>query len=190
MGMSTVHVSVNSKATDGLSERNVRGAIARALRKAGSTALRDMRSEASKRVRTRKRIRAAAVRNALVMRRPRVSARSIDGREWALDVRGKAISLAAYPHRQTKRGVSVEVNRGKRTLIKSAFLATMKSGHRGVFVRTGKERLPIRELLGSRPVDALLHEGEAEAVSSRGQRSFESTFSRLFPIEIAKGTGA
>jgi hypothetical protein len=33
----------------------------------------------------------------------------------------------------------------------------MKSGHVGIFKRSGKARLPIEELRGSRPVDALLH---------------------------------
>jgi hypothetical protein len=66
----------------------------------------------------------------------------------------------------------------------------MRSGHRGVWVRQGAERLPIRELLGSRPVDALLHEGEAEAVSERGRRAFDATIRRVLPIELEKGRGA
>lgn len=188
-------------------------AIARAARKAGATALRDMRSEASKRVRKRKRLKAGLVSKAIVLRRPR--GKDIDGGEWALDVRGTPVPLTAYPVRQTKRalsfrarkrqagrvgGVSVEVNRGKRTLIKGAFLATvMRSGglggsavgahggHRNVFVREGKERLPIRKILGSRPVDALLHKGEAEGVQERGGRSFHATFTRVLPMELAKG---
>jgi hypothetical protein len=159
-------------------------AIARALHKAGATGLRDMRSEASKRIRQRKRIKAAIIRRALVMRRPR--GQGLDG-EWALDVRGDRVPLAAYPHRQTKRGVSVEVNRGKRSTVTSSFIATMRSGHRGVFVRRGTARLPIRELFGSRPADALLHAGEADAVLRRGQDSFMRTFHRLLPLELAKG---
>lgn len=159
-------------------------AVKRALFKAGATALRDMRSEAKKRIRQRKRIKAGMIGKALHLRRPRGNV--VDGAEWALQVRGGAVGLIAYPHRQTKRGVSVEVNRGKRTLIAGAFIATMKSGHRGIFVRTTKKRLPIRELLASRPVDALLHEGEAEAVQVRGAASMAATFGRLLPIELDK----
>jgi hypothetical protein len=48
-------------------------------------------------------------------------------------------------------------------------------------------RLPIDELLGSRPVDALLHEGEADAVATRGSRSFANTFERVLPLEIGRG---
>jgi hypothetical protein len=82
--------------------------------------------------------------------------------------------------------VSVEVNRGKRTLIPGAFIATMPNGHKGVFKRLGKGRLPIKELLGSRPVDALLHEGETDAVAARGGKSFDETFQRVLPLEIGK----
>lgn len=160
-------------------------AIARAVRKAGATALRDMKSEASKRIRARKRLKASIVNRALRTRRP--SGRDLDGGVWALDVRGDRVPLSAYPHRQIRRGVSVQVNRGQRSMAEGAFVATMKSGHRGVYMRKEGARLPIRELMGSRPVDALLHKGEAEAVQERGRASFVKTFERVLPLELAKG---
>jgi hypothetical protein len=55
-----------------------------------------------------------------------------------------------------------------------------------VFKRRGKARLPIEELRGSRPVDALLHKGEADGVAERGGRSFGETFLRVLPLEIGK----
>lgn len=125
-----------------------------------------MRSEASKRIKARKRLASKYISRALTMARPRGG--DIASMEWALKVSGQPVPLVAYPHRQTRQGVSVEVNTGKRTLVAGAFLATMKSGHEGVFKRRGKARLPIHELLGSRPVDALLHQGEADA--GRGAR--------------------
>lgn len=159
-------------------------AIVAALRKAGATALRDMRSEANKRIRSRKRIKVSYISKALTLARPKGS--DVTSMEWALRVSGKQVPLVAYPHRQTKRGVSVEVNRGKRTLIRGAFIATMRSGHEGVFRRLGKSRLPIKELLGSRPVDALLHKGEADAIAARGGKSMADTFARLLPLELGK----
>lgn len=159
-------------------------AVVRALKKAGATALRDMRSEASKRIRARKRIKVSYISRALTLARPKGS--DIAGMSWAVNVSGEPMPLVAYPHRQGKKGVTVEVNRGKRTLVKGAFVATMKSGHVGVFRRTSKARLPIRELLGSRPVDALLHKGEAQGVADRGGASFAATFTRVLPLEIAK----
>lgn len=162
----------------------LKGALKRALRKAGATALRDMRSEASKRIRARKRIKVSYITRALTLRRPKGS--DIAAMSWALDVSGEPVPLIAYPHRQTRKGVSVEVNRGKRTIVKRSFVASMQSGHAGIFRRKGKARLPIQELRGSRPVDALLHKGEADAVAERGGRSFSETFTRVLPLEIGK----
>ncbi len=162
----------------------MKAALRRALRKAGATALRDMRSEASKRIRSRKRIKSRYITRALTLRRAKGS--EIADMEWALDVSGEPVPLVAYPHRQTKKGVSVEVNRGKRTLVAGSFVASMKSGHVGVFKRRGAARLPIKELRGSRPVDALLHKGEADAVAARGGKSFNETFARVLPLEIGK----
>lgn len=167
-----------------LQEGPLRAALKRALRKAGATALRDMRSEASKRIRQRKRIRPKYITRALTLRRAKGG--DISRLEWAVDVSGEPVPLVAYPHRQTQKGVSVEVNRGKRTLVKGAFVATMKNTHEGVFRRRGKQRLPIDELRGSRPVDALLHEGEAQGVADRGGESFGETFTRVLPLEIGK----
>lgn len=159
-------------------------ALKRALRKAGATALRDMRSEASKRIRTRKRIKSSYISRALTLSRP--SGGDISSMKWSLLVSGEPVPLIAYPVRQTAKGVSVEVNRGKRTLVKGAFVATMQSGHKGVFRRKSKQRLPISELRGSRPVDALLHKGEAQGVADRGGRSFAETFARVMPLEMEK----
>lgn len=97
----------------------LKSAVGRALRKAGVTALRDMRSEASKRIRARKQIKSKYITRALTLERPRGS--DIASMSWALNVSGQPVPLIAYPHRQTRRGVSVEVNTGKQTLVQGAF---------------------------------------------------------------------
>lgn len=78
--------------------------------------------------------------------------------------RGKPISLAKFKARQTQKGVTIEVLRGKRKLLPGIFLGNMPSGHIGVMVRgkyangkiarrhkrirpTGND-LPITELVG------------------------------------------
>ncbi|QKV20254.1 hypothetical protein [Oricola thermophila] len=57
------------------------------------------------------------------------------------------IPLAKLSATQTSRGVYVR----PRGSYRHAFLATMASGHRGVFMRKGAARLPIRELFGPNP---------------------------------------
>ena len=180
-----INVKWDRSQFSGMETGPLKSALKRALKKAGSTALRDMRSEASKRVRARNRIKASYVRKALTLSKP--TGGDISSFAWAVNVSGERVPLDAYPTRQTAKGVSVEVNRGKRTLVKGAFKATMGSGHKGVFQRRGKARLPIRELFGSRPVDALLHKGEADGVAKRGGESFDRTFVRVLPLEIGKG---
>lgn len=65
------------------------------------------------------------------------------------------IPLYKLGARQGKSGASV-ANRGT---YPGSFIATMKSGHAGVFKRVGDERLPIRELFGPNPAsDIFNHE--------------------------------
>jgi len=60
-------------------------------------------------------------------------------------VKGKPVPLMAFKPRQTKKGISVTIKKGHRTMLRSAFIATMRSGHVGVYKRVGRKRLPIRE---------------------------------------------
>ena len=48
---------------------------------------------------------------------------------------GKPIPVHNFKPIQTKEGVSVLIKKGNRQLIKGAFLATMASGHKGIFAR-------------------------------------------------------
>lgn len=67
-------------------------------------------------------------------------------------IRAKRASTPAIAYkgvRQNKRGVTVKYRKSKpRLLHKGAFIATVKSGHKGVFRRKGKKRFPIQEILG------------------------------------------
>lgn len=81
---------------------------------------------------------------------------------------GRPIPLIQYAARQTGKGVTVNVQRGRK-LIAGAFIATMPNGHRGVYVReaggrhkrvnkggkVGWHQLPIRELFGPSVPDGL-----------------------------------
>jgi hypothetical protein len=60
-------------------------------------------------------------------------------------VKGKPVPLMAFKPRQTKKGVTVTIKKGHRTMLRSAFIAQMPGGHIGVFKRVGRKRLPIRE---------------------------------------------
>lgn len=195
-----VEVQWDKRAIAALETGPLKSALKRALRQAGATALRDMRPEAVKRIRARKRIKPRYIRDAITLARPKGG--DIAGMEWAVNVSGKPVPLIAYPHKvvrgkrgrggmgpRSPGGLLAEVNVGKQTFVRGAFVATMRSGHTGIFRRRGTSRLPIDELLGSRPVDALLHQGESEGVAARGGSSFAGTFERMLPLEIGKSKG-
>lgn len=88
-----------------------------------------------------------------------------------LRVRRKRAPLLWFQATQTARGVafrapagadwaenSVGAKRGRR-LIEHAFIQTMPSGHKGVFLRRGKKPLPIDELFGASLADIFLKSG-------------------------------
>lgn len=92
---------------------------------------------------------------------------------------GRPIPLIKYGARQTARGVSVSVLNGRK-VIPGAFIATMPTGHTGVFVlqpggkhkkvkKAGKSswhQLPIRELFGPAIPDAMANAGVRDAIES------------------------
>jgi len=67
-----------------------------------------------------------------------------------ITARGYRFSLLALKGtKATKRGVTYRMNMSEgRKLLESGFVRTMRSGHRGVFLRKGMERLPIGEARG------------------------------------------
>jgi hypothetical protein len=168
--------------------QGVDNALTSALRKAGGDAIRAMRAEGKRRVRDRKFVRASYLAaRALPLAFPRSSG-SIDSLVWTMRVSGQPIGIERFKARQTREGVKVQVNRdGEQKLFKSAFIATMKSGHRGVFMRTaGKKRLPIEHVLSSRISDTMGDPPILQAVFARGDSVFASAFTRLMPLELAK----
>lgn len=106
---------------------------------------------------------------------------------------GRPIGLINYAARQTKSGVSVQV-KGGRKVINGAFIATMPSGHKGVFVRLGDAHkkvtrrgkvrwsgLPIKELFGPSIPVAFLN----KTVQSALQLAAREKFPRILQQEIA-----
>lgn len=160
-------------------------ALTRAVSKAGGDAIRWMRTGSNRLVRQRKRFKAGAVREGLPVFFPR-SKQHLTDLIWEMKVSGKPMRLSDFPHRRTARGVVVNVNTGKRSLIKSAFIATMKSGHRGVFMRRGRSRLPIDEGFSSRLSDVFNDRGFVPFVQEGAQQKFEISFDRLFALELEK----
>jgi len=120
-------------------ESEARAGIARALNKTMTTA----RATASDEIKSAGYgLKVGDIKGALSIRR--ADARFLQA---AVRAKGRPIPLIKYQARQTKKGVTVSV-KGGRKLIAGAFIATMSSGHMGVFTRKkgmvqGKRGQPI-----------------------------------------------
>lgn len=58
-----------------------------------------------------------------------------------LTLQDKPIGLIKFSTRQVSSGVNVSIKVGSNKIIRSAFVQTMESGHKGVFVRTGVKKI-------------------------------------------------
>lgn len=104
--------------------------------------------------------------------------------------RGRPVPLIEFkakgpvPSRGRGQGVSY-VMQGQRKRVQSAFIATVGNGHRGVFVRRGRARLPIKQLYGpsvARVFGNLIPAGETrrnEVLLKHVQHEIEFELSRL-----------
>ena len=69
--------------------------------------------------------------------------------EAIITISGKRIPLSRFGARKTKKGVTYKLTKGRpRKRLRHSFLQVMTSGHRGVYRRKGKSRLPIIERFG------------------------------------------
>ena len=114
--------------------------------------------------------------------------------EAKIVARGRPIPLIRYGARQVKDGVSVNVRNGRK-VIQHAFIATMPTGHVGVYIRKdgAKHRkvtrgtrvvwteLPIRELYGPSVPDTLANAAVQDAL----QRLVEERFPQVLDAQLA-----
>lgn len=108
-----------------------------ALNKVGAQAF----TEASKQIREDYAVSASGLKKSFEFRKAK-------GTAWLVELRakGKGTPLIYFQARQTKPGVTAIVKRSSgRKLYPHRFIATMRTGHKGVYMRKGKARLPIKE---------------------------------------------
>lgn len=115
-----------NKAYASLSPKVRRQATARALNRT----ILAVRTAASKEIRAKYNIRAKDIK--ATMRKRTASRLSL---EASLQSTGKGMPLIKFKATQTRKGVRATIKRGSRKALPGAFIATMKSGHRGVFAR-------------------------------------------------------
>lgn len=172
-----------SEGIENFNERRVMQAVVRAMRKAGGDAIRAVRAQAKRTTRERMRLRASYLADkALPLSFP--TGRRLEDLAWRMSVSGKEVPLGEYPARQTRKGVSVEVQRGRRAVIDSAFLAKGRAKRPGVFLRPTEKRYPMGHRLGPSVADSMADGRIPRGALDRGAQVMESAFYRLLKLEL------
>lgn len=181
--MAQVVFEWSSTGIEAFERRRVRLAVVRAMKKAGGDAIRAVRAQAKRGTRERVRLRAGYLADkAFPLAFP--SGTSLESLAWRMDVSGREVPLGEYPRRQVKRGVSVEVQRGRRAVIESAFLAKGRASREGVFLRPTEKRYPMGHRLGPSVADSMADGRVPGAALERGAQVLESAFYRLLKLEL------
>lgn len=169
----------------------VRRALPRALNKTATTA----RAESAREIKVAGYgLKVTVIRKAISINRATV-ARPVA----VLVARGAPIPLIQYQARQTRSGVTVSVLKGRK-LVKGSFIATMPSGHKGVFRRVGRTHkrvrrgdkvvrhgLPIKEIYGPAVPDAFINEKVQAAVQAAIRNRFPVVFRQELRFEGLRG---
>lgn len=124
-----------------LKQQTIDGATVRALNRTATT----VRAEAARLIREEYNLKVGTIKDQIRIERAtrqRLAAKVIAS--------GRPIPLIEFSPNQTRDGVTVKVKQSRK-LIRHAFIATMPSGHQGVYIRRGfgndrAPRLPIDQL--------------------------------------------
>ena len=160
--------------------------------KAGKRSIARSLNKAITQTRTRAAREISAKRNILVGRAKkdmRIQRASPDRPVAAIHASGKPIPVIAVKgvKRQTPLGVKAKIEAKKKPhLFKGAFIATMASGHTGVFERIGKKRLKIRELKLPSVASTMVQKATEKRLREYAIPVYEKELIRLLNMEMKK----
>lgn len=183
-------------------------ALTEAFRGAGGDAIRKSRTEAKRKIRRRKRLRDSFLHSQLILNYP-LAGTPLEGMSWHLKPSQQAVPLTDYPFRQLWKnaktkdgevrrdknnkiikvpaGISIQVNKGSRKILRHAFILTMKNGHTGIFQRRYKnKRLPLDKLFSSRVSDVASDDNFMPSLRESAQVEFTDTMFRLLKIKLGQ----
>ena len=180
------------KGARGTSYSKLNQGIARALNRTIAMA----QTQANKSVRSTYKVKAKDIRKTMV-----ISKAKQNNLTSTIKVSARPLPIYAFGARQTKKGVSINIT-GKRKLIKSAFIATMKSGHTGVYGRgryVGTEfqyrtkrvnkrgpDTPIEEFYTASPFSMVTNAAVSRAVADKINQNFTNRLAH----ELSRMSGA
>ena len=181
-------VEVSVRADFDQAQRMLSGLRSRAIRRAGVRALNRTASQA--RTAAAKDM-AKEVGQAIGLSKGglKKSIKHVRANRWNLRaklvVTGRALPLIRFGARKVKQGVSAAAW-GKRKIYKGVFIAKMKSGRKGVFRRTSKDRLPIKELYGPSLPKEFRKKKLVDAMKKEIAITWPKNFQHEMNFELAK----
>lgn len=149
--------------------------LKRAVASALNRTITQVKTQATRSVRSEVKLKAKDIHDRLVLIRAHSSKSASLQMQAIMKISGKPVPLISYGARQTKKGLAVHVKKS-RVILKHAFMARMRSGHGGIFVRKTKKRLPIQELYSTRVSDVFKNTGFIPKLTHFAQGKFSHNF--------------
>lgn len=160
-----------------------RGPMRRAAVRGLNKVVVNVRTSASTAIRQRRALSAKVVRDAMAIRKA-----TNQHLVSSIVVTGRPIPLKGYKANQTKRGVTVAVTPGKRTLVShagnKAFIIDKIGGH--VFARQGKSRLPVKKLFGPSLPSTFVQEQVRAAWTATAMDAMPKRLAEEMRFELSK----
>jgi len=157
--------------------------------RAVNTAVDRVATGASREVRKVYNVKARAVAAAIKKRKASMRGRSVSG---SVLFSGRNIPLVEFDGRWTRKmtgaSVRIKVGAGRKTVAHSFITATARTP-RGVFVRVGKERFPIKQLRSVSIPDTIRNEAVSTALNGIGHTQFRREFIRQMNLLTSKANG-
>lgn len=162
--------------------KDVRTSTKKATRSANTKVARQASTAAKKEVRNYYTIPASKLNEAT-----KIKAGTNEDPSAKIIVTGKSLALSYYRALKNKiKGATAMIIKGKRVVIPGdksegtkTFVSTMKSGHKGIFFRTTKERLPVTERKGPSAPDLMRSRRAIDAI----KLYVKTNYNRLFDAE-------
>lgn len=176
--MITVNVRREAKYAIARIDAGTKARVDKATIRAMNRAIDTAQTVANRKIRERYNVKAAAVRKAFKKKRAHGKQAYVFAELSISGLRIPLIEFGANWNRNMKPGASVKVLReGMRKRVKGAFIGVHGgSGKKGVFVRTGKDRYPIRHLRSVSVPQQFVNKKVLAAVNAATREAFSKNF--------------
>lgn len=183
-------IATQLQAFSALTTKQIQRAAARSLNRA----ITSLRAEAARKVTATLNVKASVVKDAVVLGKANAS-EALTEMKATINITGRPIPLFEFVTKidrvntgaGPRQEVYVKVIKGRPAkLVYNAFVATMSSGHEGVFKRVGSERLPIQEKFTTSVTDIFKNEQIVRDLLAYGREKFSDNFEHELQYQLSQ----